>query len=71
VAHALLALGRREEAEAHYRWVIKERRGGEHFRRTIREVRDLLQRHPDLAGGPEVTALLQEAQYELEARLTT
>jgi tetratricopeptide (TPR) repeat protein len=65
IAHALLALGRPDEAEAHYRSVIEGRRGGEHFRRTIREVRHLLERHPDLARGNEMLELLEQAQAEL------
>jgi tetratricopeptide (TPR) repeat protein len=64
-AHALLALGRADEAEAMYRKVIEGRRGGEHFRYTIREVRRLLQRSPDLPRGNEILALLEAAQAAL------
>ena len=68
IAHALLALGRPDEAEAHYRSAIESRRGGEHFRRTIREVRRLLERHPDLARGNEMLELLERAQVELSGQ---
>jgi tetratricopeptide (TPR) repeat protein len=65
IAHALLALGRPDEAEAQYRSVIEGRRGGEHFRRTIRELQHLLERHPDLPRGAEMLELLERAQAEL------
>jgi tetratricopeptide (TPR) repeat protein len=65
LAHSSLALRRPDEAEAHYRAAIEQRKGGEDFRRTTREVRLLLDLHLDLPRGHDMLALLEAAQAEL------
>lgn len=65
LGHALLALRRPDEAERCYRQAIAQRRGGENFAHTIREVRRLLDEYPDLPRGAELLALLEDAQSAL------
>jgi tetratricopeptide (TPR) repeat protein len=65
VGHALLALGHPDEARREYERAIKIQRGGEHFRETIKVVRRLLEQRPDLPGGAELLALLEDAQRHL------
>jgi tetratricopeptide (TPR) repeat protein len=66
IGHALLALGRPDEAEQAYRRAIEERRGGENFHESIRYVKKLLNKQPQLPRGLELLALLEKAQETLE-----
>jgi tetratricopeptide (TPR) repeat protein len=68
LGHAYLAMGRPEEAEREYQRAIAERRGGEDFRETIRVVRKLLARDPEVPRGAEMLRLLERTQAELEAQ---
>ena len=65
VGHAYLAMGCPDKAEEAYREAIAGRRGGEHFRETIKEVKKLLARHPEVPRGAEMLALLEDAQAQL------
>ncbi|WP_395728711.1 tetratricopeptide repeat protein [Nakamurella sp.] len=64
-AQAALALGQGDDAAELFGRVIRDRRGGENFVRTIREVRRLLERRPDLPRGNELLLKLEAAQAQL------
>ncbi len=65
LGHAYLAKGQPDEAEREYRRAIKDRKGGEDFVDTIREIKNLLTRKPDLARGTEMLHLMEEEQAML------
>ena len=62
----MLALGRAGEAEKAYQLAIEQRRGGEDFHESIRNVKKLLDKQPNLLRGAEMLALLERAQETLE-----
>jgi tetratricopeptide (TPR) repeat protein len=68
IGHALLAMGRPEEAMRSYRIVIDSQFGDDNFRDTLEELDDLLRRHPGLPGLPEAIAMFSAEQDRLEPR---
>jgi len=71
IGHAYLALRKPDEAEKAYRQAVNERRGGEDFDESIRCVRELLEKYPDLPRGQEMLAMLGRAQADLEEQWKT
>jgi len=67
LGHAYLAKGLPEQAEREYRRAIQERKGGEHFIETIRELKNLLSEKPDLPRGQELLELIETEQNRLDA----
>jgi tetratricopeptide (TPR) repeat protein len=67
LGHAYLAKGLPEDAEREYRRAIQGRKGGENFVQTIKEVKILLARNPQVPRGRELLQLLEQEQEKLDA----
>lgn len=67
IGHALLALGRLDEAKQAYAIAIERRFGDEHFRNTLEELELLDRRHPGLPGFAEIVTLFTAEQRKLDA----
>jgi tetratricopeptide (TPR) repeat protein len=66
LGHAYLGKGVSDDAELEYRCAIKERKGGENFIETLRSIRKMLSKEPDLPRGREMLQLFEEEQRKLE-----
>jgi tetratricopeptide (TPR) repeat protein len=71
IGHAFLAMGRPADAEREYRRAIEIRKGGENFKESIRVVKTLLSRKPDVPNGGEMLVLFEEEQRRLDTRNRT
>lgn len=67
IGHALLGLGRIDEANEAYEKAIEGRFGDDHFRNTLEELELLGRRHPGLAGLEGVLGRFRDEQAKIDA----
>jgi tetratricopeptide (TPR) repeat protein len=70
MGHAYLAKGQPDEAEREYRRAIEDRKGGEDFLETIREIKRLLAKKPNLPRGQKLLDMIEQEQRKLVPETT-